>query len=211
MTDQATTETMLTGQDNTDTGAGNVDTTAQTDVTQTAATTDGAGDETQQAGSESGNQDQPITYEDFALPEGIALDSEVMGEFLPFAQELKLDQVGAQKLVDMGSKLASKMQQQAIDAWQEQITGWAEQTRNDPDIGGNKLQSTLASGRAALESFGTPAFNQLLKDSGIGNHPEMIRFMNRIGKEVSNDSIVTGGSSSNAGKTPEQKLYPDMK
>lgn len=206
MTDQAT-ETMLTGQDNTDTGAGNADATAQADVTQNAAITNGA-DADQQQG-ESGNQDQPITYEDFALPEGIALDSEVMGEFLPFAQELKLDQVGAQKLVDMGSKLASKIQQQAMDAWQEQITGWAEQTRNDPDIGGNNLQSTLASGRAALESFGTPSFNQLLKDSGIGNHPEMIRFMNRIGKEISNDSIVTGNASSNA--DPLAAMYPSMK
>lgn len=207
MTEQAT-DTMLTGQDNTDTVAGNADATAQVDATQTAATTDGAGAETQQAQGEGGNQDQPVTYQDFALPEGIVLDSEVMDEFLPFAQELKLDQVGAQKLVDMGSKLATKMQQQAIDAWQEQITGWAEQTRNDPDLGGNNLQSTLASGRAALESFGTPAFNQLLKDSGIGNHPEMIRFMNRIGKEISNDSIVTGNAANTA--DPLKAMYPTM-
>lgn len=208
MTEQVT-DTLLTGQDNTDTGAGNADTTAQTDVTQTAATTEGAGAETQQAGSEGGNQDQPITYEDFSLPKGLALDPEVMEQFLPFAQELKLDQAGAQKLVDMGSMLATKMQQQALDAWQEQITGWAEQTRNDPDIGGNNLQSVLASGRVALENFGTPALNQLLKDSGIGNHPEVIRFMNRIGKEVSNDSIVTGSSANTA--DPLIALYPTMK
>jgi hypothetical protein len=195
MTEQVT-DTLLTGQDNTDTGAGNADVNANADTQQNAEVVEGAGAETQQAEGDQSNQDQAITYEDFVVPEGLVLDEEVMGEFLPFAQELKLDQAGAQKLVDMGSQLATKMQQQALNAWQEQIAGWQEQTRNDPELGGKNLAATLASGRAALESFGTPAFNQMLKDSGIGNHVEMIRFMNRIGNEIGNDSIVTGAQTS---------------
>ena len=207
MTEQAT-DTLLTGQDNTDTGAGNAEVDTQVDAQQNTETTEGA--DASHAEGESGDQGQAVTFEDFVLPEGVTLDEGLMSEFLPFAQELKLDQAGAQKFIDMGSAIASKMQQQALDAWQEQITGWAEQTKNDAELGGKNLQTTLASGRAALESFGTPAFNQLLKDSGIGNHPELIRFMNRIGKEIGNDGIVTGASGTGAGKTPEQKLYPDM-
>lgn len=186
-------ETMLAGQDNTDTVAGNADVNTQVDAQQNADVAEGA--ETQQPEGDEGNQNQEaVTFEDFTLPEGVVLDEELMTEFLPFAQELKLDQEGAQKFIDMGSKIAQKMQQQQLDAWQEQLAGWTEQTRNDAELGGKNLANTLAVARTALESFASPEFNELLKASGIGNHPEMIRFAHRIGKAIGNDVLVTGAS-----------------
>jgi len=44
-----------------------------------------------------------------------------------------------------------------------------------------------------------------LKDSGIGNHPEMVRFAYKIGKAISNDAVVTGGVS-----TQKQGMYDYM-
>ena len=97
------------------------------------------------------------------------------------------------------------MQQQQATQWQEQITGWAEQTRNDKELGGANLPQTLGVARQALQQFASPELNQLLKDSGIGNHPEMVRFAYKIGKAISNDAVVTGGVS-----TQKQGMYDYM-
>jgi len=46
--------------------------------------------------------------------------------------------------------------------------------------------------KKALDSFGTPELRTLLNESGIGNHPELIRFMVRAGKAISSDTFVAG-------------------
>jgi len=200
-------ETMLTGQDNTDTGAGTAAEVESTEPTEQQAT-EASGEQSQEA--ESGNQGAPEAYADFVVPEGLTIDAEVMDEFLPTAKELGLNQENAQKLVDMASKLTEKMQQQQATQWQEQITGWAEQTRNDKELGGANLPQTLGVARQALQQFASPELNQLLKDSGIGNHPEMVRFAYKIGKAISDDQIITGNLSSGAARTTDQVLYPTM-
>lgn len=200
MTD-ATQETMLTGQDNTETGAGTAEEVVQATDQQSAA----EGEVDQSTETNDSNQGAPEEYAEFAVPEGIALDSEVLGEFMPIAKELGLNQENAQKLVDMASKLTAKMQEQQAAQWEEQIVGWAEQTRNDAELGGKNLPQTLAVARTALQQFASPEFNQLLKDSGIGNHPEMVRFAHRIGKAISNDSVVTGHSA-----TKSEGMYAYM-
>ena len=47
-------------------------------------------------------------------------------------------------------------------------------------------------------AFGTEPFKQLLSESGLGNHPEVIRFMYRAGKAISEDSYVGNSQGANA-------------
>lgn len=199
-----TTETMLTAQDNTEAGAGTAAEEAK--ATEQQASESAAAD----AVDEDVAQGAPESYEDFTLPDGIVLSEKVMGEFLPIAKELNLNQEQAQSLINMGSQLAQEFQQKALDAWQEQITGWAEQTRNDKELGGQNLPQSLGVARRALEEFGTPELNQLLRESGIGNHPEMVRFALRIGKAIGNDALVTGASSASV-TDPASVMYPTMR
>jgi hypothetical protein len=55
--------------------------------------------------------------------------------------------------------------------------------------------------KKALDAFGTTELRSLLNESGLGNHPEVIRFMFRAGKAISEDSMVTGtkGEAKSAG------------
>jgi len=142
------------------------------------------------------------------VPEGIALDSEVLDEFKPFAQELKLDQDGAQKLVDMGSKLATKIHQAGIDNWQRQVSEWADNARADKEIGGKDFDANLGVAKAAIDQFGTQELRDILDKSGLGNHPEVLRFAHRIGKAIGNDTFVAGQQK--ASRTTEQVMYPTM-
>jgi hypothetical protein len=141
-------------------------------------------------------QGAPEKYE-FQAPEGKEFDAEVIGQFSDIAKELNLSQEAAQKLVEtMGPKIAERQMAQVEMVRNE----WAQQAQADKEFGGDKLQENLAVAKKALDSFGSPELRALLNESGLGNNPEVIRFMYRAGKAISEDSFV-GNSTGAANKT----------
>lgn len=154
-----------------------------------SANTDGA----QGDGEGKPAEGAPEKYE-FIAPEGKEFDAEVIGQFSDIAKELNLTQEAAQKLVEtMGPKIAERQMAQVEMVRNE----WAQQAQSDKEFGGDKLQENLAVAKKALDSFGTPELRALLNESGLGNNPEVIRFMFRAGKAISEDTFV--GNSVGAG------------
>jgi hypothetical protein len=160
---------------------------------------------------------------DFKAPEGSALNPEVMTEFEGIARELNLPQDAAQKLVD---KMAPKIAAQQAEAFKQVQTQWTESTKADKEFGGDKLDARRGCGRCSsgwlasgsgslsvakrgLEAFGTPELKTLLNESGLGNHPEIIRAFFRAGKTVSADTFVPGGAGKGpqGGSDPATRLY----
>ena len=52
--------------------------------------------------------------------------------------------------------------------------------------------------KKSLEAFGSDSLKSLLQETGFGNHPEIIRFMYRAGKAISEDSYVGNSQGANA-------------
>lgn len=151
-------------------------------------------------------QGAPEKYE-FKAPEGKEFDPAVIGQFSDLAKELNLSQDAAQKILDkMGPTLASR-QTEAIEAAR---TEWANASTTDKEFGGDKLTENLAVAKKALDSFGTAELRTLLNQSGLGNHPEVIRFMYRAGKAISEDGFVPGSRSSAAEADPAKRLFPNQ-
>lgn len=141
-------------------------------------------------------QGAPEKYE-FKAPEGKEFDAEIIGNFSEIAKELNLTQDAAQKLVEaMGPKIAERQLAQ-VEAIRNE---WAQQSQADKEFGGDKLNENMAVAKKALDSFGTPELRTLLVQSGLGNNPEVIRFMYRAGKAISEDTFV--GNSPGAGGKP---------
>ena len=141
-------------------------------------------------------QGAPEKYE-FKAPEGKEFDAEIIGNFSEIAKELNLTQDAAQKLVEsMGPKIAERQLAQ-VEAIRNE---WAQQSQVDKEFGGDRLNENMAVAKKALDSFGTPELRTLLVQSGLGNNPEVIRFMYRAGKAISEDTFV--GSSPGAGGKP---------
>lgn len=153
----------------------------------------------------------PDKYE-FTAPEGVTLDAEALGEFEGMAKELKLTQEEAQKVADIGPKMMAKWQAKQAEAIQTAAAEWAATATADKEYGGEKLTESLATAKKALTAFGTPELQTLLNDSRLGNHPEVIRFMVRAGKAISEDRMVTGGAgpSGSIPATAAQRMYPSM-
>ena len=179
----------------------------------TEASTPTESTESAAANNEEGNEEEtksevasaPETYEVFELPENFDMNEETLGEYHTFAKENNLTQEQAQRGVDM----VAQMKQAEMTQWVERQKSWVDDAKSDAEFGGDKFEQSISIAVKARDSFGTPEFNEMLDTSGLGNHPEMIRFLSRVGKQVSEDGVIVGGSSI-SNQTREAVLYPSM-
>lgn len=212
------TETLMTDQAATTTEGQ----AASEQATQQAATGADGGGQQQQASTEQGTEGQntegggakgeegkagekqgaPESYE-FKAPEGKEFSPEVLGAFSEAAKELGLTQEAAQAMLDKIAPAFAERQTQAVEAARAQ---WATDSRSDKEFGGDKLDENLATAKKAFETFGTPELRTLLNESGLGNHPEIIRAFYRAGKAISEDRVVTG-QGGGAAQNDARKLY----
>jgi len=148
----------------------------------------------------------PEQYEDFKAPDGVKLDADTLGEFKTLAKELNLPQDQAQKVADIGVKLSQKWAADHQTAVQGEQAKWLEASKTDKEFGGDKLTESVTVAKAAINEFATPELKTLLEDTKLGNHPEVIRLFNRIGKAVTSGKLVPAGKPA-ATKSTADRLY----
>ena len=173
-------------------------------------------------GGEGGEaQGAPEQYADFTLPEDFDFSADNLAAVQAVAKELNLNQDQAQKLVDLGVSLDKAMVKEFTqEAMKSPVplaptwaAAWSQQTMQDADIGGANLDATMALTRRVFATFGTPELGTFLNNTGLAHHPELVRFMHKVGKAVSEDTLVApsgGTTKALPGRDPASKLYPDM-
>ena len=134
-------------------------------------------------------QGAPETYEfnTKITDDSSELDPEVVTAFGEVAKELDLPQDAAQKVLD---KVAPVIQAKQAKVLEQAKTDWANDSQADKEFGGENLAENLNIAKTALDAFGSKALKSLLHETGFGNHPEIIRFMYKAGKAISEDSYV---------------------
>lgn len=178
-----------------------------TAAVETAQQTDGLATDAAPAGeakAEDKPQGAPEAYE-FTPPEGKEFDADVLGVFAEAAKEANLPQDAAQKVLD---KIAPALADKQARMMETMRAEWANTAKADKEFGGDKLAENLAVAKQALTTFGTPELTALLNESGLGNHPEIIRAFYRAGKAISEDGFVAGGKT--ASVDPAKRLFPNQ-
>ena len=158
-----------------------------------------------QAEAEAKPEGAPEKYE-FKAEEGKEFDPVVLEKFGEVAKELNLSQDNAQKLID---KIAPALAERQMAQLESAKAAWAESARSDKEYGGDKLTENLAVAQKAMNQFGSPELRTLLNESGLGNHPEIIRAFYRAGKAISEDSYVPNGQGG-APSDPAKRMFPTM-
>lgn len=150
---------------------------------------------TEKANKEKKESGAPEKYEFKAPAEGQDIDAEALATFEPVARELGLSQEQAQKLVDIyGKDIVPKLEQKRAEAWQKQTEQWGNDVRADKEIGGDKLTANIGMAQKALDQFGTPELRTYLEQTGLGNHPDLVRCFMKVGKSMGEDSMVMASS-----------------
>ena len=150
-------------------------------------------------------------YEDFTLPDGWVIADADLDAFAGIAQGLKLDQAGAQQLVDMfigiegnRAEYLGKLQaQQTAD----RDSQWQEQLQNDPEIGGDKF-ATAQANINVLEDSGVlnSEFKEMLIETGQFKNPAVIKQLATLGQMLQEDPTAFNSSPAD-GKTQAQRMF----
>ncbi|AGF74861.1 hypothetical protein BAnh1_09910 [Bartonella australis AUST/NH1] len=133
--------------------------------------------------------------------EGADFDPVIQDGLKEAARELDLSRAAMDKFMDKMAPLAVQRQQERMA---ELSQGFITASTNDKEFGGERLQENLGLAQKAMGQFGSPELKEFLNQSGLGNHPELIRTFYRVGKNMSEDGYV--GSSQGAmtrGETPK--------
>lgn len=156
--------------------------------------------------------DEPITYESLTLPEGLSLDAEapLSKSFLEIINDPKLSRAElAQRLVDLQANSVTEASERGSREFTEMVSGWRQQLKDDPEIGGANEAETLREANRVVNSYGTPGLKQALVTSGLGNHPEFARFLRKIAPMISEPKPVNAGGPKPNGAAPTvDNLYP---
>lgn len=158
----------------------------------------------------------PEEYE-FTPPDGLEIDPEKLEAFGEYAHSLGLSQDQFQKLIEYDIERSANAQKSMAEAYGERISSWADATKVDKELGGEKLPENLGLAKKAMEKYASPELAKLIDSPsasnpdglGLGNHPEVIRLFYRVGKAVSESELISGETKAEVGNRYE-RIYPTM-
>ena len=181
--------------------------TTTTEATATAepAKTDLESNKTPEVGSDAEKKpSEPEVVKDddkFIFPEGVKVNEEKVKSFIAIAKELKLTKEQAQKLVDLDCKNIIDTDK-AFTAMKE---GWKADTLKEL---GDNAEHKLGEAALAFKQFGDDEFVKLMKDTGLENHPAVVRVFRNIGSKIATDTTVPATSNGvKSSKTMQEILY----
>ena len=205
--------TPLTGEDAPLTAEEKTELTAEA-VKEDEATDHSADDKTEDSPADEVKDGAPEEYADFTVPEGVVLDAEALAEATPILKEMGATQEQAQKLIDLQLKNTADVQEAVLQAqskaWTDTLSEWKDARETDTEYGKGNYDESIALARKGMRAFGEPALFQALEETGMGNHPELIRAFYRVGKAIGEDGINFGTGASEGGKTLADKLFPNQ-
>lgn len=150
-------------------------------------------------------------YEPFTLPENVSLDKEPLDAFTKILGEIetgKLDHVGmqgaGQKLIDLAAKSTiesiNRLNDHYVGIHEKQKSDWFEAFKKDPEMGGEKLNETVGMLRESVDTYGgdknqISEFRQLMKETGVGNHPAVTRLLYNMQKKIDSYTKEDGNRS----------------
>ena len=215
-TEVATTAAATATEGKTEAATEAAETTALGNAGETTETTEAKEGETEGAETkEAKAADVPETYE-LAVPEGFEkLDDQAVAAATPVFKELGLSNEQANKLVpvaaDFAKRIVDERDQQLLGTIAEQRKSWLEEAKADKEIGGANWDGTLSTAAKALDTLGFPKgspLRNLLDESGLGNHPEMIRAFAKVGKAIGEDpNFPRGDAGGKVAKTAAEQFY----
>lgn len=149
-------------------------------------------------------EDKPIEYTDFTLPDGMKLDDEFATEFKGIAQKLKLNQEQAQDLVSLQSKFVQGYAAKQQEDFNTQVNGWKQESL---EFLGADHKGKLQKVARAMESYGSPELRELLNITGLGNHKAIVGHFLELGEKVSEGKMPTGNDGGAKPKSLAERMY----
>ena len=87
-------------------------------------------------------------------------------------------------ITNLGQQFDNELQTAIVN----QRNTWANQVKADNELGGQNFANTKLNIGRVMQQFGTPELKNFLNESGLGYNPDFVRFMNKVGTLIGNDT-----------------------
>lgn len=154
---------------------------------------------------------EPLTVEALAAPEGFEIEPAMAEDFLKIVNDGEMDPKDkANALIALHAKTITAASEASSVAFDEMQTKWRDEVKADPDIGGAKLQPTIANVGKLLDEFGNAELKEVFDFTGAGNNIHVIKFLNVIADKLTEGKFFTGGSPSKSDDpdAAARRMYP---
>lgn len=133
-----------------------------------------------------------------ALPENSPLTKEDLDSHAKSAKErgLTKDQAEAELKTenDIAVRTMTRFQEKQTADTKAAQTLWVETIKADPELGGDRYNQTVVEASRAFKATASPELQKIIRDSGLGNHPEYVRQMAKFGRMMGEDTMIAGRS-----------------
>ena len=143
-------------------------------------------------------------YETVTLAENSLLNPEMFHALKQHAAAADLPAPILQQWTELEEKRLQQVATQQEEKSRQQLASWAQQTK---EMLGANWQEEISKAVRAADVFGGESLRQLLEETGLGNHPAIVRTFAEIGKRLSEDVSVAGKPAAQTDKTFTQALY----
>lgn len=148
------------------------------------------------------------------LPENYCYNEELLNEFNELAGKYNLSQKSANELMSMAVKLTKLMgdnySKTLADQNRQKINNYKQMLNTDSEIGGANLNKTMYTANLAYTEFANDSVQQVLAETGLNCHPQIVKMFYNIGKRMQNDTLYGLNSPAVLKENREDILFPTM-
>ncbi len=137
------------------------------------------------------------------------VDTMLIDEFRRFAFEQKMSLENARLMAQFYEKYVLGQSKKQSQEQEELLKSMQKACEEDSEFGGMGFHDNMRYARAAVLRFDDGSLAKILNDTGFGSHPEVVRFMYRVGKALAEKEMPK------AKESPEERsaaelFYPSM-
>jgi len=134
---------------------------------------------------------EAIKY-DLKLSDKTSLDDAVLERTSAIAREMGLSNENAQKSLNfVDTEVAAHLARQR-ESFAKLSATWVGELKADKEFGGDKYNENVENAKRAVARFGSDSLKVALDETGLGNHPELVRIFSKIGRAMADDKFVVG-------------------
>jgi hypothetical protein len=135
----------------------------------------------------------PDNY-DIKMSNGEQLQGEDLAKLNQVCKQAGLTNEQAQALFTAYENDVTNFNQQLQSDYQQQVQSWVSEVQNDKELGGENFEKTKANIKNVVNKFGSKELADFLNTTGLGCNPVFVRFVNKVGSLMSNDSQFINGN-----------------
>lgn len=135
-----------------------------------------------------GRPESPDKY-DFKMPDGTKVDESLIKEFRTAAHTSGLQPRQAQGLLDW----FNKAQEDRMAGFSKTMTDGVDKLKSE---WGGKFDEKLGMASRAVKELGGDELISLLEETGLGNHPTLVKFFAKLGESTMESPLIVGDTGS---------------